>query len=82
MTPADAHRKALAQDLVADLRRLDRALVANAAQIQTAVAASGTTLREPSDVLTTVARGGGGTADLPIWIEPTGQQRMPLNNSH
>ena len=44
MTQADAHRKALAQDLVADLRRLDRALVANAAQIQTAVAASGTTL--------------------------------------
>jgi transposase len=44
MTPADAHRKALAQDLVADLRRLDRVLVVNAAQIQTAVAASGTTL--------------------------------------
>lgn len=44
MTPADAHRKSLAQDLVADLRRLDRALAANAAQIQAAVAASGTTL--------------------------------------
>jgi transposase len=44
MTPADAHRKSLAQDLVADLRRLDRALAANAAQIQAAVVASGTTL--------------------------------------
>ncbi|MBV8992359.1 MAG: IS110 family transposase [Pseudonocardiales bacterium] len=44
MTAADAHRKSLAQDLLADLRRLDRALVANAAQIQAAVVASGTTL--------------------------------------
>jgi transposase len=44
MTPADTHRKALAQDLVADLRRLDRALANNAAQIQAAVATSATTL--------------------------------------
>lgn len=44
MTPADEHRKSLAQDLLADLRRLDRALLSNAAQIQAAVVASGTTL--------------------------------------
>jgi transposase len=44
MTPADEHRKSLAQDLLADLRRLDRALARNAAQIQTAVTASKTTL--------------------------------------
>jgi hypothetical protein len=33
LTPADEHRKSLAQDLLADLRRLDRALLTNAAQI-------------------------------------------------
>jgi transposase len=44
LTPADQHRKSLAQDLLADLRRLDRALLSNAAQIQAAVSASKTTL--------------------------------------
>jgi transposase len=44
MTPADEHRKSLAQDLLADLRRLDRALHTNAAEIQAAVTASRTTL--------------------------------------
>ena len=44
MTPADEHRKSLAQDLLAELRRLDRALLSNAAQIQAAVNASTTTL--------------------------------------
>ena len=44
MTPADEHRKSLAQDLLADLRRLDRALRTNAAQIQAALSASKTTL--------------------------------------
>lgn len=44
MTPVDEHRKSLAQDLLADLRRLDRALRTNAAQIQAAVSASKTTL--------------------------------------
>ena len=44
MTPADEHRKSLAQDLLADLRRLDRALLTNATQIQASVAASKTTL--------------------------------------
>ena len=33
MTPADEHPKSLAQDLLADLRRLDRALLTNAVQI-------------------------------------------------
>lgn len=44
MTPAEEHRKSLGQDLLADLRRLDRALRTNAAQIQAAVSVSKTTL--------------------------------------
>jgi transposase len=46
MTPADEHRKSLARDLLADLRRLDQALATNAQQIQVAVAASRTSLTE------------------------------------
>ena len=46
MTPADEHRKSLARDLLADLRRLDQALATNAQQIQAAVAASRTSLTE------------------------------------
>jgi transposase len=46
MTPADEHRKLLARDLLADLRRLDQALATNAQQIQVAVAASRTSLTE------------------------------------
>lgn len=62
MTPADEHRKSLAQDPVANLRRLDRALLTNAAQIQTAVTASETTL---------TALHGIGPCSLPrFWVTP------------
>lgn len=40
----DLERKAMARALIADLRRVDRALVANRARCATAVSASGTTL--------------------------------------
>ena len=43
-TPVDLERKLMARALVADLRRTDRALVANRARCAAAVAASGTTL--------------------------------------
>ena len=43
-TAVDLERKAMARALVADLRRIDRALVENRARCAGAVAASGTTL--------------------------------------
>jgi transposase len=43
---ADQQRKALVSDLVADLRRLDKAITANTEQIEAAVAASGTSVTE------------------------------------
>jgi transposase len=45
-TPIDAERKALARQLVMDVRRLDRALDQNRRRCADAVAASGTTLTE------------------------------------
>ena len=55
-TAVDLERKAMARALVADLRRVDRALVENRARCAAAVAASGTTLTTVfgiSDVLAT-----------------------------
>jgi transposase len=46
MNSIDEQRKSLARDLVADLRRLDLALERNAAQIDEAVTAHGSTLTE------------------------------------
>jgi transposase len=43
-TPVDAQRKVIGRALVADLRRIDRALVDNRSRCAAAVAASGTTL--------------------------------------
>ena len=46
LTPADAQRKALARDLIADLRRLDTALKANAAALTDSLSAAGSTLTD------------------------------------
>jgi transposase len=46
LTVADEQRKAMARDLLADLRRVDSALERNAADTAAAVAANGTTLTE------------------------------------
>lgn len=46
MTAADAQRKSIARDLLDDIRRADRQLKALAAEVNHAVAASGTTLPE------------------------------------
>lgn len=46
LTTVDEQRKALARDLLADLRRLDRAIAGNTEQLQAAVADSGTSLTE------------------------------------
>jgi transposase len=46
MTAADAQRKQLSRDLVADLRRLDAALQRNGEDIATAVTASGTSVTQ------------------------------------
>src|SRR4051794_21938959 len=46
LTVADEQRKAVARDLLADLRRVDSALERNAADTAAAVAANGTTLTE------------------------------------
>ena len=46
MTGVDAQRKAIARDLLADLRRVDTALERNSAEIAEAVAENGTTLTE------------------------------------
>lgn len=63
--PADAERKRVARQLLADLRRLDRALADNRSRCAAAVAASGTTLTSIfgiSDVL--AAKILGHTADV------------------
>jgi transposase len=63
--PADAERKRVARQLLADLRRLDRALADNRSRCAAAVAASGTTLTTIfgiSDVL--AAKILGHTADV------------------
>ncbi len=44
LTPVEEHRKAMARQHLADIRRLDRELDRNRAEIKRAVAASGTTL--------------------------------------
>lgn len=53
-TPIDQHRKTAARELIADIRRIDRALAANRRQCAQAVAVTGTSLTEIlgiSDVL-------------------------------
>ncbi len=51
VTAVDVHRKAVARDLLADLRRLDTTIKASTAALSNALQAAGSTLTEPGSTV-------------------------------